>query len=148
MRQLSEEGRQLARRVGAAIRRLGIPVDAVLASEYCRTVETARLLGLGHVSTTRDVINTRVADLVGGRDALAQRARARLAMRPIAGSNTVIVAHGNLFMLVAGPRPVELGAAILRGDGRGGFSMVGQLAPEDWSKLSITRLEPDVDTRP
>ena len=36
MRQLSDEGRQSARAVGAAMRALGIPVAAVLSSEYCR----------------------------------------------------------------------------------------------------------------
>lgn len=135
MRQLSEAGRTAARHIGAEMRRLGIPVAQVLASEYCRTVETARLLGLGKVQTTRDVLNARVAEYVGGRDTLARTARARLAAVPPPGTNTVIVAHGNVFLLAAGRTPVEAGAAIVRGDGGGGFTVVDMINPDEWSTL-------------
>src|SRR5688572_22420356 len=47
MRQLSAEGRAIVRRIGDAIRALGVPVAKVLSSEYCRAWETARLLDLG-----------------------------------------------------------------------------------------------------
>ncbi|KAA3630461.1 MAG: hypothetical protein DWQ09_00050 [Proteobacteria bacterium] len=135
MRQLSAEGRAMAQQLGAAIRQLKIPIGQVLASEYCRTRETAHLLGLGEVETTRDVINARVADYIGGRAALARTARARLTATPPAGTNTVIVAHGNVFLLAAGTRPSEAGAAIVRGDGRGGFSVVAMVGPEEWASL-------------
>ena len=42
-----------ARRIGDAIRALGVPVAKVLSSEYCRAWETARLLDLGPVTRTR-----------------------------------------------------------------------------------------------
>ena len=137
MRQLSDQGRAQARQIGEAMRSLKIPVDRVLASEYCRTVETARLLGLGEVRTTRDVINARVADRVGGRESLARNARRRLATPPASGSNTVIVAHGNVFLLAAGTRPPEGGAAIVRADGGGGFGVEAILDPADWATLLI-----------
>ena len=70
MRQLSSEGRQVARRIGEAIRRLKIPIGRVLSSEYCRTKETAQLMALGAVKTTRNIMNMRVADMVGGREAV------------------------------------------------------------------------------
>src|SRR5438105_1055874 len=43
-RNLIDRGRSDARTAAAAIRRLGIPVERVLASPFCRTVETAQLL--------------------------------------------------------------------------------------------------------
>src|SRR6267378_2412791 len=43
-RNLIDQGRADARAAGAAIRQLGIPVERVLASPFCRTVETAQLL--------------------------------------------------------------------------------------------------------
>ncbi|MDH3221137.1 MAG: histidine phosphatase family protein, partial [Gammaproteobacteria bacterium] len=43
MRQLSDAGRADARAIGAGMRGLGVPVGEVLASPYCRTMETARL---------------------------------------------------------------------------------------------------------
>ena len=43
-RNLIDRGRSDARAAAAAIRYLGIPVERVLASPFCRTVETAQLL--------------------------------------------------------------------------------------------------------
>jgi hypothetical protein len=42
-RNLNAEGRRQSRTIGSALKRLGIPVGEVLASPYCRTVDTARL---------------------------------------------------------------------------------------------------------
>lgn len=135
MRQLSDSGRETARRIGMRIRGLGIPVDSVVASEYCRTVETANLLDLGPVTTSRDVINERVAERVGGRDHLRDAVRKRLATIPRPGFNSVIVAHGNVFLLAAGTRPPEAGAAIVRPLPGGRFDVVAMFAPDDWDKL-------------
>lgn len=49
-RNLNERGRAQARAVGAAMRRQGINFDVVLSSQWCRTLETAELLGLGPVT--------------------------------------------------------------------------------------------------
>lgn len=136
MRQLSEQGRDVARRLGAALRRLRIPVGRITASEFCRTRETARLLGLGPVETSRDLLNATHAEQVGGTEALRQRARRRLASPPPAGMNTVLVGHGNVFMLVADRRPVEAGAAILRPDGKGGFAVIAHVAPQEWIEFA------------
>ena len=136
MRQLSEQGRNTARALGEAIRRLEIPVSAVYASEYCRTTETAKLLGLGPVETTRDILNVSAAGYVGGVDALAAAARKRLSTPPPAGSNVVLVAHGNVLMLVAKIRPPEAGAAVVRPQGDGRFEVLGILSPEDWVELA------------
>jgi hypothetical protein len=43
-RNLTDSGREEARQIGAAIRRLGIPVGEVRASPFCRTRETAQLI--------------------------------------------------------------------------------------------------------
>ena len=88
MRQLAPAGRQTAERVGEAIRALRIPVGTVLASPYCRTLQTAQLMELGPVETTTDIMNTRVATYFGGVAAIAERARNRLSMPPSAGTNT------------------------------------------------------------
>ncbi len=46
-RNLDERGREQARQIGEAIRAEGIVVDRVLTSRWCRSSETAVLLGLG-----------------------------------------------------------------------------------------------------
>ncbi len=49
-RNLDDRGRAQARAIGAALRERGIRFDAVLSSQWCRTLETAELLGLGQVT--------------------------------------------------------------------------------------------------
>ena len=50
-RNLSREGRQQARAIGAAIERSAIDINAVLSSPWCRAKDTARLLDVGPVRT-------------------------------------------------------------------------------------------------
>jgi phosphohistidine phosphatase SixA len=48
-RNLNDEGRAQAREIGAVFRAEGVAVDRVLSSQWCRSFETAELLGLGAV---------------------------------------------------------------------------------------------------
>lgn len=136
IRQLSDQGRKTARAVGGAIRALGIPVGRVLASPYCRTVETATLMDLGNVETTIDVMNMRVAAYFGGRSAIVKTARARLATPPASGTNTVIVAHGNVARDSTPVYPGEAEGVVFRPNGSGGFSVVARVSPEEWARLA------------
>jgi histidine phosphatase superfamily protein (branch 1) len=50
-RQLSEKGRETAREVGAAIKKLGVPIGEIYTSRLNRAVETGRLMtGGGGIS--------------------------------------------------------------------------------------------------
>lgn len=53
-RNLTDKGRAEARALGEHIRRLKIPIGEVLASPFCRTMETARL-AFGKARATSDV---------------------------------------------------------------------------------------------
>lgn len=138
MRQLSSEGRAIAQRIGDAIGALGVPVAKVLSSEYCRAWETARLLDLGPVTRTRDIMNMRVVDHVGGRDAVIRRAQRVLAQSTPEGANVVIVGHGNLMRAATGAYASEAGSGIYapRAGSEPGFELVARLTPEDWMRLA------------
>lgn len=136
IRQLSDKGRRTAREVGEAMRALGIPVGRVLASPYCRTVETAALMNLGPVETTTDVINLRVAEYFGGRGAIAERTRSLLATRPAPGTNTVLVAHGNVAREATEVYPGEGEGVTFRPHGNGRFTFIGRLTPAQWMQLA------------
>jgi phosphohistidine phosphatase SixA len=135
MRQLSGEGRQTSIDIGDAIRALGLPVGQVMASPYCRTVETAKLMQLGAVEATTDVVNLRVADYFGGRGAIVASAQTRLSTRPAAGTNTIIVAHGNVAQAATPVYPGEGEAVIFKPDGAGGFHYIARIAPDDWPRI-------------
>ena len=138
MRQLSSEGRATARRIGDAIRALGVPVAKVLSSEYCRAWETARLLDLGPVTRTRDIMNMRVVAHVGGRDAAIRRAQRVLAQPPVEGANVVIVGHGNLMRAATGAYASEGGSGVYapRSSSEQGFALVARLSPSNWMRLA------------
>ena len=138
VRQLSEEGRQQARQIGEAIRALDIPVGEIVASPYCRTVETAREMGLGAVEPSTDIINLRVARFFGGQAAVVATARARLAEPPPGGTNRILVAHGNVARESTPVYPSEAEGVMFQPDGTGGFRVVGRLRPEDWAELVHT----------
>lgn len=138
IRQLSEQGLKRAKRTGTAMRRLDIPVSEVLASPYCRTMETARQLALGDVQASVDVINMRVADYFGGREAVIKAARTLLSQPPVTGSNRVIVAHGNVAQAATPVYPGEGEMVIFKPDGNDSFIFVGRITPERLIKLSQT----------
>ncbi len=135
MRQLSPAGRATARAIGEAMRQLDIPVAEVLASPYCRTVETAELMGLGKVIESIQVMNMRSADYVGGRASVVASAQALLASAPGAAVNRVIVAHGNVAREATPAYPGEGEALVFEPDAAGGFVLRGRIAVGDWARL-------------
>lgn len=136
IRQLSDVGRETARSIGDAMRTLGVPVGRVLASPYCRAVETAKEMGLGEVVTTTDVVNLRVAGYFGGREAIVATARRLLSTSPVFGTNTIIVAHGNVAQAATPVYPGEAEGVVFRPGEDGGFGLVGRLTLEQWVGLA------------
>lgn len=135
-RQLSNRGRESARLIGRSIKALGIPVERVLASPYCRTVETAQLMALGPVETTTDIINMLISHFFGGREAIVATARKRLSTAPKPGFNVVLVAHGNVAREATPAYPDEAEGIVFLPDGNGGFAVAGRLTPDAWEQLA------------
>jgi len=138
MRQLSAEGRETAKRIGAAIRTVGLAITSVRSSPYCRARETVELMQIGDVVPSPDIMNLRSAGFFGGRDAVIRRIREIFAAPVPAGKITVIAAHGNLVRDSTGVYPGEAGSVVLRSkpDAPHGFEVVGKLTAEDWTRLA------------
>ena len=136
IRQLSAAGRQSAVTTGRAIQSLAIPIGSVFASPYCRTVETAKLMGLGKVKPTNDVINMRVADYFGGRPAVVITARKLLAQPPPINFNTLIVAHGNVARASTSIYPGEGEGIVFEPHDASGFRFIGRISSSEWQILA------------
>lgn len=130
-RPLTDHGRSEARAIGAAVRKLGIPIGKVFASPRCRTMETA-MLAFGRAEKLPAVRGgpahprqaDRYADL-----------RQLLATRINPGANLVITGHGNPFYAVAGkPYLAEGEGAIVRPLGTD-FEIVARIRVDDWKAL-------------
>lgn len=132
-RNLSEEGRRQAREIGEWVRKLELPVGEVVASPFCRTMETGRLMfGRAEPSTV-------VRGYEGTSSASPDYAKlvALLASPPARpGTLRMITSHGNPFRAIAGPPHLMEGeAAVLRGDGKD-FTVVARIRPGDWASLA------------
>ncbi len=63
-------------------------------------------------------------------------------MPPECGSNTFLVACGNVLRAAANLHIDEAEAAIFRPDGNGGFSLVARVLPSEWRELSAEHARP------
>jgi broad specificity phosphatase PhoE len=136
-RTLSEAGWQQARAIGKAFEELQIPVGDVYSSEYCRAWQTADL-AFGHYQKIPD-LNFEPAEDYSDEQIAAMRARMtpHLAARPRDGVNTVLVGHDDPFEAATGIYPEPMGVAFVLGpDGAGGFTIVADVAAEEWAELA------------
>jgi len=130
-RNLLDKGRQDARRIGTALKTLGVPLGRVLASPTCRTVETGKLV-FGRAEPTTDVRGGPVA----ADDPARYAALRALLSTPLgAGKNLAISSHGNPFFGVAGPPYLGEGEmAVVRPLGAD-FEVYARIRVEDWPSL-------------
>jgi hypothetical protein len=131
-RNLTDKGRAEARDIGANVKRLGIPLGEVLASPFCRTMETARL-AFGRAQAMNEV---------RGGPAQPQDPRRydelrKLLSTPVKkGENRVISSHGNPFHAVAGPPYLAEGEmAVVRPEGGARFTVIARVRPQDWPEI-------------
>jgi len=131
-RNLTDKGRDEARRIGSAIRELRIPVGSVLASPFCRTVETATL-AFGKAEKSMDLRGWGTSNTDPNRYVPLRK---HLGRAPAAGTNTMLVGHGNPFRAIAGPPHLMEGeAAVIRPLGGEKFEIVARISVEQWAGL-------------
>lgn len=132
-RNLTDQGRDEARAIGRALRALAIPVGDVLASPFCRTMETGRLI-FGRAVATPAVRGGPAND-----DGDRYRDLRRLLSTPVAaGTNLAIASHGNPFQAVVGPPYLAEGeAAVIEPQGAAGFRVVARVRKDQWQSLNV-----------
>ena len=138
-RELSEAGRRDAREIGLAFDDLAVPVARVLASPFCRTVETAEL-AFDEVRTDDALLAlASTGQSQAEQDAAKERVRELLADEPPDGENVVLVGHISNVGPVTGTSPEEGGTVVFRPDGDGGFALAAEVPPQGWQRLATLR---------
>jgi phosphohistidine phosphatase SixA len=125
-RNLNIAGRGEARAIGEAWRRLGIPVGRVVASSYCRTVETARLAFGDRVERSPEPFDS----------GMKEQVRAMLSTPPRDG-NLVLVGHGGAQNLIGEEFLREGEAIVIRPMGEGRYDLVARVRAEDWAAFLL-----------
>ncbi|HEY7060851.1 MAG TPA: histidine phosphatase family protein [Chloroflexota bacterium] len=134
-RNLTDEGRDQARAIGAAFRQLNIPVGDVLSSPYCRAMETANL-AFGR-ATPLDALGMLPYQNVADREPSNATLRQLLTTAPTAGTNLVIVSHStNLIRAVDVTPESEGDAVIFRPGNDAPLTPVAIVPASDWAALA------------
>ncbi len=129
-RNLNQKGREEAQAIGASFKRLNVPVGKVLASPFCRTLETAEIafdksaISQGLVSIT--YARTQTPELV---KAVVKKIRTP----PLDATNTILVGHGVNLNVALELELKEGGAAIFKPKANRNFALVAQIQEvQEW----------------
>jgi hypothetical protein len=124
-RNLDAAGREQARRIGAALRDAGVEVGAVLASAWCRTMETAELAFPGRV-----VVESAFNSFFGAREeGPARTEAARAVLLAWRGPGALFVStHQVNITALTGVFPASGEGVVLRREGEV-LRVVGRVRP-------------------
>ncbi len=138
-KQLSSEGRALAKSIGDSMHKLAIPVAQVLTSSLQRAVDTGTLLGFGEITKSPEVTEADAAATPADNERRAEAFRKLVSVAPPAGSNVVIVTHKPNIVDAFGKDwgdVHECDASVFKPDGNGGYKLIVRIPAGEWGKLA------------
>lgn len=124
-RNLSAQGRTQAQQIGAEFRNRNIKIARVLSSQWCRCLETAKLINLGKVEPLR-ALNSFFSDS-------SKEARQTATIRKLIVDNrntkgaVIMVTHQVNITAITNIVPQSGEAVILKSDGQGKIKIVGRI---------------------
>ena len=134
-RNLAVEGREQANKVGLAMRKLKVALEAVKTSQFCRTRDTAYAMGINPIEIT-EALNHQIGQRAGF-DVNAARFRL-LATPPPLGSNSLMISHTHSSTRSeerAMSQMQEAEIILYLPNGKGGADPVARIALADWAAL-------------
>jgi len=138
-RLLSAGGREQAKQVGEAFRKLGIPLGKVYTSQFNRAVETGKLISGKDVISTADITEGGLVVTPIENDRRAEALKKLAATRPDPGTNTLVVSHKPNIIDAFGKDWFEIKegeATVFRPDGAGKAVPVARLQSADFIKAA------------
>lgn len=123
-RNLSDQGRNDARRIGEAFRSRGIPVAQVLSSRWCRCLDTARL-AFGSASPT-PMLDSMFNDDEQIAKKKIREVHALLAHRPASG-NLILVTHNRNILALTGVSPASGEMVVVTPEPVGTLRLIGRI---------------------
>lgn len=134
-RPLNDEGRELMRQVGKALRAARLPLGKVLVSPMCRTRESARL-AIGDNFEVAEPLMYSANMTSDEKKPRIEALRKLLATPPAAGKNTLLLAHApNLDDLIGFFVKPE-GTVVVFAPRPDGFEYLASIHPDDWKRLT------------
>ena len=138
-RLLSEKGKDVAKQVGGAFKKLGIPLGEVYTSRFYRAIETGRLVSGSEVTPILDVTEGGLVVTPIENDRPAEAFKKLVGTLPEPGKNTLIVSHKPNIVDGFGKEWFEIKegeASIFKPDGTGKAVLIGRVQAVDWIKAA------------
>lgn len=126
-RNLSDEGRADAARIGEDFRKRGIPVGEVLSSRWCRCVDTAKI-AFGKVRTAT-MLDSMFNDRERSDEEKLRALYAFLARRPATSGNLVLVTHAQNISALTGESVASGEMVVVRLDGPRKLTVLDRASP-------------------
>jgi phosphohistidine phosphatase SixA len=134
---LNEIGTRQAQAIGEAFKKADVPVGKVIASTYCRAMETGRL-AFGKAEPSDALLLEAFVPAPGTPvpapwPQRVEMMKELIAAEPAAGTNTILITH---FPNVRAMLGVQIGfgdAAIVRPDSHGGVAVVARITAKEWA---------------
>ncbi len=142
-RQLDETGRDTSKAMGTAFKALHIPVGDVLSSPTYRAQETIRYAAFGTpklVDRLGDGGQSMQTSPTGSADWL----RSEVALKPRAGTNTILVTHMPNITAAFKDNSGELAdgeTLLFKPDGKGGAEFVGRVKIDEWPAIAAASVK-------
>ena len=134
-RNLSKAGREQAKVIGRAFKTLGIKVDTVRTSPYCRAKDTAKIAFGGGKNSGPLRYMSHIPE--SERPAAIRSVRSMLGARPPRGTNTILISHTENLKQVAKIWPRVSGVAhVFKPEGNGSYTHLGKIDPGEWTQLA------------
>jgi phosphohistidine phosphatase SixA len=138
-RQLDATGKAQAETIGRQMKALNIRIGTVYSSPTFRARQTAWQMGFAQPQS-RDELGDGGVGMAARASGEAGAAwlRAKASEAPARGENVLLITHGPNITLAFGDSlkdVAEAEIAVLRPDGKGGFTLVGRIGPDQWGAL-------------
>ncbi len=137
-RQLDQTGRDTAKAMGAAIKKIGIPIGDVLSSPTYRALETVKIAGFGTAKTYEELGDGGASMLAQAVARWASWLKMRASKKPRIGTNSLIVTHSpNIVAAFPGEaRGLSDGEALVFMPNSTGAVLVARVKIEEWPRLA------------
>jgi phosphohistidine phosphatase SixA len=136
---LNEVGKRQAQAIGEAFKKAEVPIGQVIASTYCRAMETGRI-AFGKAEPSDALLLEAFVPAPGTPvpppwPQRVETMKELIAAVPPAGTNTILITH---FPNVNAALGVQIGfgdAAIIKPDRHGGAAIVARIIAKEWASF-------------
>jgi hypothetical protein len=145
-RQLSEPGREVAKQMGAAFKKLGVPIGDVYTSQLNRAVETGKLVAGKNVTATQELNDSSMGSTSamagpsgGGSKSHGEALRKMASTSPLPATNTIIVTHKTNVLDAFGQEVADIKegeALVFKPDASGNPNRIARIQASDWTRVA------------